>query len=81
MIQVLFFAQTREIIGEEGLCIDQDGITAAALVEQLAQKGPQWQQALSSDKLLVAVNQEMVSMQTELKSGDEVAFFPPVTGG
>lgn len=81
MIKVLFFAQTRELIGKEGITFEGDNISAQQLVEQLSFNGPQWKSALSSDKLLVAVNQEMMPMQTILKSGDEVAFFPPVTGG
>lgn len=81
MIKVLFFAQTREMIGEEGINLAIDSILAKDLVAQLAAKGGNWQAALSSDKLLVAVNQEMVSMDSEIKAGDEVAFFPPVTGG
>ncbi|MBD1574882.1 molybdopterin synthase sulfur carrier subunit [Vibrio sp. S11_S32] len=81
MIKVLFFAQTREQIGEEGINVDADNLTADALREQLCQQGEKWAQALQSGKLLVAVNQDMVPMETLVKSGDEVAFFPPVTGG
>ncbi|WP_153446759.1 molybdopterin synthase sulfur carrier subunit [Vibrio algicola] len=81
MIKVLFFAQTREQIGEEGINVDADNLTADALRDQLCQQGEQWAQALQSGKLLVAVNQDMVPMETLVKSGDEVAFFPPVTGG
>lgn len=81
MIKVLFFAQTREQIGEDSINVDANNITADALREQLCQKGEQWAQALQSGKLLVAINQDMVSMETVVKSGDEVAFFPPVTGG
>lgn len=81
MIKVLFFAQTREQIGEDSIHVDANNITADALREQLCQKGDQWQQALQAGKLLVAINQDLVSMEALVKSGDEVAFFPPVTGG
>ncbi|WP_105903163.1 molybdopterin synthase sulfur carrier subunit [Vibrio gangliei] len=81
MIKVLFFAQTREQIGVDSVSVDADNISAEALRDQLCQKGAPWAQALQSGKLLVAVNQDMVKMDTILKSGDEVAFFPPVTGG
>lgn len=81
MIKVLFFAQTRELVGVDSVTIEADQITAEALRQQLCDQGQQWAQALQSGKLLVAVNQDMVKMDTMLKSGDEVAFFPPVTGG
>lgn len=81
MIKVLFFAQTRELVGVDSVTVEADQITAEALRQQLCGKGEQWAQALQSGKLLVAVNQDMVKMDTVLKSGDEVAFFPPVTGG
>lgn len=81
MIKVLFFAQTREQIGVDSIAIDADNLRVDALREQLCQQGEHWARALQSGKLLVAVNQDMVSMDTVVKSGDEVAFFPPVTGG
>ena len=40
-----------------------------------------WDLALEPGKLLAAVNQSIVPLDTEVKEGDEVAFFPPVTGG
>ncbi|MCF9378680.1 MoaD/ThiS family protein, partial [Klebsiella pneumoniae] len=40
-----------------------------------------WDMALEPGKLLAAVNQSIVPFDTELQDGDEVAFFPPVTGG
>jgi molybdopterin synthase sulfur carrier subunit len=45
-------------------------------------RGGAWQSALAQGKALrVAVNQEMAQPSTPVKSGDEIAFFPPVTGG
>ncbi|OEF23786.1 molybdopterin synthase sulfur carrier subunit [Vibrio rumoiensis] len=81
MIKVLFFAQTREQVGVDFVMVDADNISADTLREQLCEKGNEWSQALQSGKLLVAINQDMVQMDTVVKSGDEVAFFPPVTGG
>ncbi|MDW2047144.1 MoaD/ThiS family protein, partial [Vibrio sp. 708] len=40
-----------------------------------------WDLALEPGKLLAAVNQSIVPLDTQVKAGDEVAFFPPVTGG
>jgi len=53
----------------------------AALRAALAGQGDRWALALESGKLLAAVNQTLVPMSHPLRDGDEVAFFPPVTGG
>ena len=54
---------------------------AEALRAALCERGDKWALALESGKLLVAVNQTLVPLETALNDGDEVAFFPPVTGG
>lgn len=81
MIKVLFFAQVREWVG----CDSQQVAAIYEDVEQLraalAGQGSRWALALAPGKLLVAVNQTLVSFETPLVDGDEVAFFPPVTGG
>ena len=76
MIKVLFFASLREQTGQSNLSIGwQEGMTTAQL----------WQQATDSgtmpDNVLVACNQEYCDRETLVNDGDEVAFFPPVTGG
>ncbi len=85
MIKVLFFAQTRELVGVDSLEIDSDFETVEAvrayLVEKGNEKGGKWDLALQPGKLLAAVNQSIVPLDTTVASGDEVAFFPPVTGG
>ncbi|WCE28746.1 molybdopterin synthase sulfur carrier subunit [Vibrio sp. SCSIO 43137] len=81
MIKVLFFAQTRELIGVDSVDVDAVYPTAEALRSELAAKGGKWELALESGKLLVAINQTISSLDTEISEGDEVAFFPPVTGG
>ena len=43
--------------------------------------GQRWQDVLNRPNMIRAVNQEVVSADVALKDGDEVAFFPPVTGG
>jgi molybdopterin synthase sulfur carrier subunit len=40
-----------------------------------------WEEEFSGDQVLMAVNQEMADIATVLGDGDEVAFFPPVSGG
>ena len=81
MLKVLFFAQTRELIGIDEIVLEQDFATADALREHLSQKGNKWALALEKGKLLVAINQTLMPLESTIKSGDEIAFFPPVTGG
>jgi len=81
MLKVLFFAQTRELIGIDEIVLEQDFATADALREHLSQKGDKWALALEKGKLLVAINQTLMPLESIIKSGDEIAFFPPVTGG
>ena len=81
MIKVLFFAQVRELVACDELSLPCDYATAEALRSGLSERGDKWALALESGKLLVAVNQTLVPLETPLNDGDEVAFFPPVTGG
>lgn len=81
MIQVLFFAQVRELIGVDRLTLDAAFDSVESLRRALAAKGDRWALALESGKLLAAVNQALVPVDHPLRAGDEVAFFPPVTGG
>ncbi|MEZ9536623.1 molybdopterin synthase sulfur carrier subunit [Shewanella sp. 10N.286.51.B8] len=82
MIQVLFFAQVRELLGTAKVEVAADGVSnTEQLRAALAAKDEKWAKVLTSDKLLVAVNQTMSSWDAAIKDGDEVAFFPPVTGG
>ncbi|MPY25746.1 molybdopterin synthase sulfur carrier subunit [Shewanella psychropiezotolerans] len=83
MINVLFFAQVRELLGQSTLAVkaSESTVTAEDLRAQLAAKDDKWGKVLASDKLLVAVNQTISSWDTPVEDGDEVAFFPPVTGG
>jgi len=83
-VKVLFFAALREQVGVTSEEIDLPGETGtiASLRSHLAARGESWQAALSEKKLLrFAVNQDMAQPDALLKAGDEVAFFPPVTGG
>lgn len=83
MITVHFFASYREQLDCDKLIL-KDGEHPNTLTElkaQLAQKGNEWQRIMSSDRTLMAVNQTMTRANVTLNDGDEVAFFPPVTGG
>lgn len=81
MIQVVFFASVREQLGVDQLRWDTKASDVASLLNELKAQGEPWQTALSQSGLLVAVNQEMSALDTQITDGDEVAFFPPVTGG
>lgn len=81
MIKVLFFAQTRELVGQDELMVEESFSTAQELRTFLASKGSNWELALANGKLLVAINQTISSLDSPVADGDEVAFFPPVTGG
>ncbi|HHO0937311.1 TPA: molybdopterin synthase sulfur carrier subunit [Aeromonas hydrophila] len=81
MIKVLFFAQVRELAACDELSLPCDYASAEQLRSALSERGDKWALALEVGKLLVAVNQTLVPLDTPLHDGDEVAFFPPVTGG
>lgn len=81
MINVLFFAQVRELVGCDSLRVDTSFPSVEALRQHLCARGDRWALALESGKLLFAVNQTLVAADHPLSDGDEVAFFPPVTGG
>ena len=83
-VKVLFFAALREQVGvaSEEIDLPGDKSTIASLRSHLAARGDAWQAALSEKKLLrFAINQDMAQPDAVLKAGDEVAYFPPVTGG
>ena len=83
-VKVLFFAGLREQLGTSGEEIElpADVTSVAGLRSHLKSRGGAFEKALS-DKALVrmAVNQDMVPATARIKAGDEIAFFPPVTGG
>ncbi len=82
-VKVVLFASLRESLGESGFSLDLvDGCSVSGLVDALVKsRGQNWQDLLSGEKVLSAVNHTMVDPRQLLENGDEVAFFPPVTGG
>lgn len=83
MIKVLYFASLRDAVGVASDSIDADGIaTVKDVIALLYQRGGNWSTAFAEDALLLmSVNQEMANADDPVKAGDEVGFFPPVTGG
>lgn len=83
-MNVLYFAWLRAKIGvgEEILVVPEQVATTGALVEWLKTRSDGHAQAFDDLKLVrVAVNQDYVGWDHPIKPADEVAFFPPVTGG
>lgn len=82
-IKILYFASLREKLGSGGESLDLPaGVTTiAGVLETLAARGGEWASLPAVKNLKFAVNQEMARTDSPVKAGDEVAFFPPVTGG
>lgn len=83
-VKVLFFAALREQLGKGSEEIDlPSGVTTVGgLREHLRERGGAWAMAFAPARnVRAAVNQEMVQLAAPITGGDEVAFFPPVTGG
>lgn len=84
MIEIHYFASIRESLDtdKESLALPQGTATVADLIDHLVNlHGEQWAQVLREAKVLVAINQTVAKYTSALADGDEVAFFPPVTGG
>lgn len=84
MIDVLFFGRVRETLGQARLQLEyhEDINSLDALTAWLArERGQRWSDALAEANLIRAVNQCVVDGNVNIVDGDEVAFFPPVTGG
>ncbi len=82
MITCLFFASVKEEAGTDRIELDAEGINdVSSVIATLGSQSTQFADALARENLLIAVNQTMVDSRQEVGDGDEVAFFPPVTGG
>jgi len=84
VVTLLYFASLRESLGisRELVALEGGNATVSGLVEQLRNRDGRWSEAFAPGKSWrVAVNQDMANLATPLKPGDEIAFFPPVTGG
>ena len=81
-VEVRYFASVRELLGSgEAVDVD-DGVDVAGLRSTLAARGGRHGEALAPGRLLRASrNRVLCSDGTVLAEGDEVGFFPPVTGG
>lgn len=81
-ITVRYFASIREAMGTGSETLDTSAATVGALREALMTRSEAAAAALAHGKAVrMALNQDMCQGDAPLKPGDEVAFFPPVTGG
>ncbi len=83
MAHFLYFAWVREKIGTQAETIDlpPEATTVAAVMEHLRGKGEPYESALADANLRVAVNQTYAQPDSPVSNSDEVAIFPPVSGG
>lgn len=83
-MKIIYFAWLREKTGvpEETLDVPQTVTDVQSLIDWIIARGDGFAAAFEDMKVVrVAVNQEYVKLDHPVKAGDEVAFFPPVTGG
>ncbi len=83
-LQILYFAWLRERTGTaaESLTLPDGVATLGDLVARLRARGANYEAAFANPRLVrVALNQEFATLDAPVQAGDEVAFFPPVTGG
>lgn len=85
MLNLLYFASLREQLStaQEQLEQEQNITNISTLKQMLAKRGGIWKATFegSDIPLLVSINQQMADDHSNIKDGDEIAFFPPVTGG
>lgn len=85
-MNILFFAKYRELLGAAELSLDKtETINTVAdlkayFLEQYKHE-ENWQQVFGDKKMICAVNQEVAQADQLIQQDDEIAFFPPVTGG
>lgn len=81
MIQIRFFASLREKLGLSSINFEYSGEkTVTEILSHLVEEGDRWL-LLKEQDILVAVNQTLSAKDARVNDGDEIAFFPPVTGG
>jgi molybdopterin synthase sulfur carrier subunit len=83
MITVLYFARLREALGtaSEQMALPTNVRSIDARRAHLIARGGVWADELEKKAIRAAINQTMASGDSTIADGDEIAFFPPVTGG
>jgi molybdopterin synthase sulfur carrier subunit len=82
MFKVLFFGQLADMLACRNLSMPASSASNMHdLLDILRERDPKWSEALNNEQLMMAVNHTLVTPEHPIADGDEVAFFPPVTGG
>ena len=84
MIHLIYLARLREVLGTATETVDlpRDVMSVGSLLAWLRTRGGAWAQELAPGRAVrIAVNHDIARPDTQIKPGDEVALFPPVTGG
>ena len=82
-MKILYFANIRQTIGiiEENIDIDET-YTVEEVIKILKKKNEKYKKAFSNiDNIKCSINLNYVKLNAKVKNSDELAFFPPVTGG
>lgn len=81
-LNLLYFARLKDAFGRDNETLDSQAATVGALLAELRARGGAWAEELAEGRVFrVALNQELAAADAALSAGDEVAIFPPVTGG
>lgn len=80
-VKILYFASLKEALGMAGesITLPSGVATVGQLRDWLIAQGRD--KLASAKNLRCAVNQDMAGLDAPVREGDEIAFFPPVTGG
>jgi len=82
VLVIKYFASLRETLGLEQEKIDfVEGDSIRDIQLMLSSRSPDWSKNIMDSELIVSLNQEVVDLSELVSNGDEIAFFPPVTGG
>jgi len=81
-MKILYFAWLRERIGAPSEVVETEAATVSELIEELSLREDRYKVAFADlAAVRVAINQELVEFDAPLAGANEVAFFPPMTGG
>lgn len=83
MLNIFFFAALRERLGCASYQLPLDGhvLTAREVLNKLITLSPRFENVFAHSEVLCAVNKQLVPLTHPVSANDELAFFPPVTGG